>query len=245
MHGKSVNNKGSSKIMLNFVSPNIIKFVRKGKYYSTFIIRDHKFLSSTIMRKRIFTTINLSIIIFISLLLLNCVTIKPARDAVALPENLSCQRCKPLQEKYLDTLLFLSNRIPFKMKTNTMGFIEWKDSIYFSIELIGGHYNTINTTTITRLSNEFHEKFQDISRLILKEPFINEIAGFHIVLICTSTNFVTDKYGYESKPNTLEIFTLTSIIKQFLNGDITGQDFLDNSKVFVDAERTRFKLELM
>lgn len=197
------------------------------------------------MKKRITITVNLTCAIFITLLLLNCVTIKPAKDAVVFPDNLSCQHCKALQQKYLDTLFSFAKRVPFKMKTNTMGFIEWKDSTYFSIELIGGHYNTINTTTITRLSNEFHEKFKEISHLILQEPFINEVVGFHIVLICTSTNFVTDKYGYESKANTLEIFALTSNLKQFLNGDITGQDFLDKSRVFVDAERIRFKIEFM
>jgi hypothetical protein len=173
------------------------------------------------------------------------VTIRPAKDAVVVPQDLKCDRCKPLQIKYFDNLTSLATRIPFAKKVNTMGFIDWKDSLYFSVEMIGAHYNTITTTTKTRLTNEFHEKFQATVRLIMNEPLINEVTGLHIVLICTSTNFVNDQYGYDSKPNTLEIFSSTAIIKQFLNGDITSQDFLDKSLVFVDAERTRFVLEMM
>lgn len=197
------------------------------------------------MKKRIFIISHLTIAILLSFLLSNCVTIRPAKDAVATPDAISCYRCKPLQQKYFENLLSLATRMPFRMKVNTMGFIDWKDSLYFSVELIGGHYNTIMTTVNTRLTNEFHEKYQGTVRLILNEPLINEVSGLHIVLICTSTNFVNDQYGYNSKPNTLEIFASTKIIKQFLNGDITSQDFLDKSIVFVDAERTRFILEMM
>jgi hypothetical protein len=128
------------------------------------------------------------------------------------------------------------------MKVNTMGFIDWKDSTYFSIQLVGAHYNTIRTTITTRLTSEFHEKYQETMRLILKENFINEIDGVHIVLICSSSNFVTKK---ERQSNTLEIIARTAIIKQFLNNDITAQDLLDRSVVFIDAQRTRFMLEMM
>jgi hypothetical protein len=197
------------------------------------------------MIKHASTIILLVTTLAISLIFISCATTRPAIDAVVSPTNLVCDRCKPLQQKYFNNLLSLANRMPFSMKVNTMGFIDWKDSTYFSVYLIGGHYNTIRTTTTTRLTNEFHEKYQETVRLILKEQFISEVVGVHIVLLCTSTNFVSDNLGLDSKPNTLEIFATTPFVKQFLNGDITAQDLLDKSIVFVDAQRTRFGLEMM
>lgn len=183
--------------------------------------------------------------ILISLFLISCVTTKPAKNAVATPEIINCARCKTLQQKYYNDLISLANLMPFNIKVNSMGFIDWKDSLYFSVEIVGDHYNTLKTTTIKRLTNEFHEKFQEIAKIILKESFINEVSGIHIVLICTSADFVNDKYGFNSKPNTLEIFTSTIVTNKFLNGEITSQEFINNSIVFVDAQRTQFILEMM
>jgi hypothetical protein len=183
--------------------------------------------------------------ISIVLLSLSCAATRPATDAVVSVENLSCEQCKPLQEEYFNSLLSLAERMPFSMKANTMGFVDWRDSIYFSVQLVGEHYNTIQTTITTRLTNEFHEKYQETVRLILNEPFVDEVVGLHVVLICTSSNFVSDKYGLNSEPNTLEIFASSPTIRQFLNGDISGQDLLDKSVVFVDAQRTEFTLQMM
>jgi len=197
------------------------------------------------MRKCLYQVAFLAIIFAISLFLHGCITTRPATDAVIRPDNLASQMCKPLQQKYYNDFLVLSKKMPFNMQVNTMGFLEWKGDVYFSINLVGKHYNTITTTATSRLTNEFNEKYQIVNRLFLNESFIGDVAGVHLTLICSSTNFVSDKYGLYSKEESLEVFSKTSVIQQFINGDITAQDLIDQSIVFINAQRTKFTLQML
>ena len=171
--------------------------------------------------------------------------VRPASEAVINVQNLACEECKPLQEKHFSTLINIANKAPFVMKVQSLGFLKHKDKTYISIELVGQTYNTIQTTTTTRLSNEFFNKYKSASELLLSDLFSDDIDGVRVLLGCTSYNFVSDKYGFNRQGENLELFTDKNIINKFLLGDITAQNLLDNSIVYINGQRIDFKLQMM
>jgi hypothetical protein len=172
-------------------------------------------------------------------------TTRPAAEAVTNVQNLSCESCKPLQEKHFLSLINIANRTPFTMKVQSLGFLKHKDKTYISIDLVGSAYNTIQTTTTTRLSNEFFNKYKSASELLLSDIFFSEINGVRVLLGCTSYNFVSDKYGLRPQEENLELFTEKNIVNQFLLGDITAQSLINSSIVYINGQRIDFNLQMM
>jgi hypothetical protein len=164
-------------------------------------------------------------------------------ESVVLPEKLACKACVPLQQKYLSELKVLATEIPFNEKINSMGFIDWKGKNYLSIYLLGDTYNTIKTSSAIRLSSEFVAKFHQTAKIALTHSFVKEVAGLHITLQCYATNFVTDEFHLDKTAEILEVFANTVDIQQFISGDITSQDLLDKSLVFIDGQRTKLNLQ--
>ncbi|WP_018404303.1 hypothetical protein [Marinobacter gelidimuriae] len=187
------------------------------------------------------------LIIVLSLLILGgCAsTTRPAVEAVINVQNLACESCKPLQEQHFSTLINIANKSPFAMKVQSLGFLKHKDKTYISIDLVGAAYNTIQTTTTTRLTNEFFNKYKSASELLLSGMFSDDIDGVRVLLSCTSYNFVSDKYGLSPQGENLELFTDKNIINQFLLGDITAQSLINNSTVYINGQRMDFKLQMM
>lgn len=177
--------------------------------------------------------------------LAGCNTTRPASEAVAPVANLNCDSCKPLQEKYFPELVNIANNSPHVMKVGSLGFLEFKSKTYISIDLVGATYNTIQTTTSTRLTNEFMGRYKSAAQMILSDMYKNEIDGVRISLTALSHNFVSDTYGLNKVAENLELFTNKTLLSEFLQGDITAQNLIDRSLVFINGQRMDFTLSML
>ncbi len=189
----------------------------------------------------------LLLITILSFLVVGCNTTKqlPATAAVIQPSNLTCKSCIQEQQKYLNELFDIANQSPYSMKVDSFGFLEFKGKKYLSLDLVGNTYNTIQTTTQTRLSNEFIGKYKTIASLMLSGTYKNEIDGIRVLLSCSSYNFVSDTYATNLQNENLELFSSQELVSSFIGGDITAQELINKSLVFINGQRMSFSLKMM
>lgn len=170
---------------------------------------------------------------------------RPAVDAVTQVPNLLCESCRSLQEKHYTVLTDIADTVPFPMKVESFGFLKHKDKVYVSLDLVGSNYNSIQTTTTTRLSNEFFGKYKTTASLIFSDKYSSDIDGVRVLLGCLNYNFVSDKYGLRPNSENLELFTDKEVLDDFLQGDITAQDLIDASMVYINGQGMNFNLQMM
>ncbi|MDO6718812.1 hypothetical protein Q4575_05330 [Psychrosphaera sp. 1_MG-2023] len=189
------------------------------------------------------------VIIFIALVLSGCGATSsntvPAKMAVIPVEELKCVECRPLQSKYHAELVNIASNTPYSMGVKSLGFRERKGLEYISIDLIGSRYNTIQTTTISRLSNEVFSKYSDMTKRLLNTPFKDDIDGVFLAILVTSNNFVSDPYPRDLNNEIIEIYSSKESLTKFHDGDITLQDALDQSQIFVNGQRMNFELKMI
>lgn len=131
------------------------------------------------------------------------------------------------------------------MKVNSLGFMEFKGLQYLSLDLVGNTYNTIQTTTQTRLTNEFIGKYKTVASLMLSGTYKSEIDGIRVLLSCSSYNFVSDSYAMNLQNENLELFSSQAVVSSFINGDITAQELINKSLVFINGQRMNFIIKMM
>ena len=164
--------------------------------------------------------------------------------AVALPDQLADQSLKGLQAKHYDALVSISRSSPFPMKVGSIGFVKQKGNTYIAINLVGETYNSITTTTATRLSNEFREKYKTMAGMFLSKGLEADSYGLRLLLGVAHYNFVSQE-SFLAQPENLELYTPWPIVAAFVSGDITDQELVSKSMVFMNAQRTAFILQYL
>lgn len=115
----------------------------------------------------------------------------------------------------------------------------YKGSSYLSINLGGDSYiyNSIRADQTSRIGDSLNQRvlfyFKRIARIIKLHPGLD---GIKISIFVPYKNFVTEAYLQPSYDR-IEIYAAMDVIQQFVEDELTNQEFVDESVLLINGNR--------
>lgn len=118
---------------------------------------------------------------------------------------------------------------------------KYKGDTYLSVD-VGGDveiYNTIRLDQTQRLAHSLNQRVLSyLKRIARIVKFHSEVDGIKITILVPYKNFVTEVYQ-EPNYDRLEIYAPMDVIRQFTDDELTNEEFVEESILLVNGNRTR------
>jgi len=182
----------------------------------------------------------------ISMLLFSgCAMTGTLSDTIIKPENLksTSKVCSEWQtNNYVGLTRLAEIKSPAEIYLNSVGCLDFKDKHYLIIRVKGGTYNSATTTRKDRAANDFIKYYDSAAKKFMNAENLDKLDGIYIQVQSFYYNFLTDEYGINRLTQMLEVGSPVKDVRAYIRGDISDQELLNHSYLFIDARRTKLNL---